>query len=88
MGCSRSPGNKTETTDKSTLYADPTAIGLADPFNDATPGLKPNTGSPALTTAADFSLTELGDTFFDKVSFIGAMDATTDWTTGWAIWGK
>lgn len=80
--------NITENTNKSTLYTDPAAIGLSDPFNNGTPGLKPNAGSPAVTIPAAFDLTELSDSFFEQVSFIGAMDATTDWTTGWAIWGK
>ncbi len=73
---------------KSVYYTDPTAVMLTDPFNDASPDITPMTGSPALTTATDFTLTELSDAFFDKVSFIGAMDATTDWTSGWAVWGK
>jgi len=30
----------------------------------------------------------LSDAFFDKVSFRGALDATNDWTTGWAVWNK
>ena len=78
----------TETTNKSKYYANAADIMLTDPFNNAAPGLKPNTGSPALTTPADFTLAELGDAFFDKVSFIGALDATNDWTTGWSVWGK
>ncbi|TKK66145.1 hypothetical protein FC093_17995 [Ilyomonas limi] len=78
----------TETTNRSRYYATAADMMLADPFNDAAPGLKPTTGSPALTVPAAFDLTELSDSFFDKVSFIGAFDATNDWTTGWAIWGK
>jgi len=78
----------TETTNKSKYYANAADIMLTDPFNDAAPGLKPTATSPAVTTPAAFDLTELGDAFFDKVSFIGALDATNDWTTGWAVWGK
>ncbi len=78
----------TETTNQSTYYADAAAIGLTDPFNNAAPGLMPTAGSPAVTVAADFNLTELSNSFFEQVSFIGAMDATNDWTTGWAVWGK
>ncbi len=79
---------KTETIDKSKYFADASAIGLTDPFNNAAPNLKPMAGSAALTTTADFALPQLGDAFFDKVSFIGALDATNDWTTGWTVWGK
>ena len=78
----------TEGADKSVYYADATGIMLNDPFNDVTPNLQPKSGSPAITVPADFTLTELGDAFFDKVSYIGAFDGTTDWTTGWAVWGR
>jgi len=72
----------TETTDKSVYYENAADVKLGDPFNDAAPNLKPGAGSPAITIPADFTLNELGDAFFDKVSFIGAFDATNDWTTG------
>ena len=32
-------------------------------------------------TAKDFS----GDTFFDNVSFIGAVTESNDWTAGWTV---
>ncbi len=78
----------TETTNKSMFYANATDLMLSDPYNNLTPNVKPMAGAPALTIPAAFDLTSLTDTFFDKVSFIGAMDATNDWTTGWAVWGK
>ena len=28
------------------------------------------------------------EVFFEKVAFVGAMDATNDWTAQWAVWGK
>ena len=78
----------TETTNKSKYYSNASDIMLTDPFNNATPNVKPMTGSPALSTPADFSLTELSDSFFDKVTFIGAVDPANDWTTGWVVWNK
>ena len=78
----------TEGADKSVYYSDPAGIMLTDPFNNANPNVKPTASSPALSTAADFSLTELSDAFFDKVTFIGATDATNDWTSGWVVWNK
>ena len=78
----------TETTDHSVYYADASAIQLTDPFNDAAPNLKPKAGSPALTTAGKFDKGLLMDAFFDKTTYIGALDATNDWTAGWAVWGK
>ena len=72
----------------SVYYADASAIQLTDPFNDAAPNLKPKAGSPALTTAGKFDKGLLTDAFFDKTTYIGALDATNDWTAGWAVWGK
>lgn len=63
-------------------------IKLTAPFNNASPNLKPQTGSPALTTPAKFDLAKLNVAFFDKVSYIGALDATNDWTAQWTVWGK
>jgi hypothetical protein len=78
----------TETTNKSVTYTIAGDIMLSDPFNNGTPDLMPAAGSPALTKTAAFDLTELSDSFFEQVSFIGAFDATNNWTTGWAAWGK
>jgi hypothetical protein len=60
---------------------------LTDPFNVSKPNVKPQTGSPALTSGTDWT-GAYADPFFDKVSFVGAMDASNDWTSGWAVWGK
>ena len=85
---STSLATTTLTTNGSTYYTDPTAIKLSDPFNNASPGLKPLAGSPALTTAAKFDLSSLSVAFFDKVTYIGALDASSDWTAQWAVWNK
>ncbi|MBS1664507.1 MAG: hypothetical protein JST68_25905, partial [Bacteroidetes bacterium] len=78
----------TEGANGSKLYTNADDIKLTAPFNNAAPNLKPQAGSPALTTAAKFDLTALNVAFFDKVTYIGALDATSDWTSGWAVWGK
>lgn len=72
----------------SKVYTSADDIKLTAPFNNAAPNLKPATGSPALTTAAKFDLTPLSAAFFDKVTYVGALDGTTDWTAQWAVWGK
>ena len=77
-----------ETRDSSMYYADAMAIMLTDPFNNASPNLKPTAGSPALTRPASFNPAQLSDAFFDKVTFIGALDASSDWTNGWVVWNK
>jgi hypothetical protein len=77
----------TETTNSSQYFASAATIGLTDPFNNAAPNLKPATGSPALT-GAKFDLTQLQDPFFTAVSYRGALDASNDWTSGWAAWNR
>jgi hypothetical protein len=73
--------------DKSTILASSADMKLTDPFNNAAPNLKPAAGSPALSGALfDFGL--LSDSFFEKVTFVGALDATNDWTAQWAVWSK
>jgi hypothetical protein len=74
-------------TDKSTILAAATDAKLTDPFNNATPNLKPATGSPLLSGAL-FDYGALTDAFFEHVTFRGALDASNDWTTGWAVWNK
>lgn len=69
---------------KSSLGVD---VMLNDPFNNAAPGLAPKAGSPVLTGAL-FDFGALTDGFFDKVTFKGALDGSSDWTAKWAAWGK
>jgi len=64
-----------------------TDMMLTDPFNNAAPNVKPAVGSPALSGAL-FDLGLLSDAFFDKVSFIGAVDPSADWTASWTVWNK
>jgi hypothetical protein len=78
----------TTTINASVYFPNPADVQLTDPFNNGAPNLKPAAGSPALTTAAKFDVAPLDNAFFEKVNFIGALDATTDWTSGWAVWGK
>jgi hypothetical protein len=68
-----------EGRDGSKSYAVATDIGLTDPFNNQAPNLLPKTGSVALTGAA-FAGTALGDAFFTKVTYVGAIDPASDWT--------
>jgi hypothetical protein len=79
--------NKTTTDYKSTIIADPADLMLTAPFNNAAPDLKPAAGSPALTGAL-FDFGALNEAFFEKVSYRGAFDGSTDWTTQWTVWGK
>jgi hypothetical protein len=72
---------------KSTILAAAADAKLTDPFNNATPNLKPAAGSPLLSGAL-FDFGKLDDAFFEKVSYRGALDASNDWTTGWSVWNK
>jgi len=71
----------------SVLLASPADMKLTDPFNNANPNLQPAAGSPALA-GAKFDLPQLQDAFFQSVNYAGALDGTTDWTSGWAVWNK
>ncbi len=79
-----------EGRDGSKSFASATDIGLTDPFNNAAPNLLPKSGSAAATTVAKFDGTALGDAFFTKVTYVGAVDpSATDWTkAAWVAWGK
>lgn len=72
--------------DGSVIVQDAGEIMLSDPFNNAHPDLMPQSGSPALTRGTKFE-GRLDNSFFDKVSFIGAM-GTEDWTSGWTVWSR
>lgn len=61
-------------------------VKLTDAFNTAAPNVKPATGSPALSTTGKFT-GSFDNAFFDKTNFVGAMDASNDWTAGWTKWG-
>jgi len=77
----------TTVTYKSTILAATADAKLTDPFNNVTPNVKPAAGSPLLAGAL-FDFGKLTDAFFDKVTYKGALDGTTDWTATWAVWGK
>lgn len=53
---------------------------LAAPTNESAPDFRPGAGSPALNSAA---WVDPADAFFQVVTYVGAMDGTTDWTAGW-----
>lgn len=72
---------------KTTILAAAGDAQLTDPFNNASPNLKPAGGSPVLTGAL-FDRGTLSDAFFEKVSFRGALDASNDWTANWTVWSK
>jgi len=74
-------------SNKSTVVTDVATLKLGDPFNNAAPNLVPSAGSPLLTGAL-FDFGALSNSFFEKVAYKGAFDGTTDWTKGWAVWGK
>ena len=74
-------------SNKSTVVTDLTTLKIVDAFNNTTPNLLLGAGSPLLTGAL-FDYGTLSNSFFEKVAYKGAFDGTTDWTKGWAVWGK
>ncbi|WP_205508674.1 hypothetical protein [Longitalea arenae] len=79
--------DRIKTNYKSTVLATAGDMKLTDPFNNTAPNLKPATGSAALSGAL-FDFGTLGDAWFEKVSYRGALDGTIDWTANWAVWNK
>ena len=66
---------------------DVATLMMGAPFNNAAPNLRPTAGSPLLT-GAKFDFGTLTDAFFEKVTYVGAFDATNDWTAGWAVFNR
>jgi len=61
------------------------AVNFADPINGSIVDARPATGSPALD--ANNALQPTGPGVVDaSARFLGAFDASNDWTTGWATW--
>ncbi len=65
-----------------TALGDNIALGYADPFNMLAPDFALNDQS-SLANGADFIDAELGDPFFEQVTYQGAF-GSTDWTVGWS----
>jgi hypothetical protein len=66
---------------------DVATLMMGAPFNNAAPNLRPTAGSPLLA-GAKFDFGTLNDAFFEKVTYVGALDATNDWTAGWAVFNR
>jgi hypothetical protein len=60
------------------------SVALASDLGLAANGYQPMSGSLLLGSGADPSVV---DSYFDNVDYIGAMDATNDWTQGWVTVG-
>jgi hypothetical protein len=61
------------------LQSDPQ---LKSAFSKTAPDFRPNAGSPALNPA-NVEAPPAGNSFFVATNYVGAFDATTDWTVGW-----
>ena len=69
---------KAEGSDSCKTFTAAADILLTDPFNLAAPNFTPKAGSPALGAASFFGLTG-----FTATTYVGAVDATSTWATGW-----
>lgn len=73
--------------DGSRFYTVRDSLYLTNAFNFATPNFRPATNSPALTPALSTTADFVGlSSYFTRVNYRGAMNATDDWTAGWASW--
>ncbi len=68
-------------------------VKISDPYNYASPNFQPTTDSPAKNASYWYSgsttnttTASINSSFFDHVSYVGAFDGTTNWTTGWTEW--
>lgn len=73
------------TANSNTTLTNSTDIMLEDPYTYDNPDFQPKSSSPLLS-GASFSSSNLNDSFFEAVSYVGAFDGTNDWTEGWANW--
>jgi len=64
------------------IFATNNELGLADPFNLASPKFYASSATSAVFGKASFTNTEVSGSFFDKVNYVGAF-GTEDWTEGW-----
>jgi hypothetical protein len=64
--------------DRTNYVVPNTSLGLANGFNLAAPNFR-----PSVTLIAP-SFTGMSSTAFTTVTYVGAFDGTTDWTSGWA----
>lgn len=70
--------------DAETWFTDVTSNSVLTPTDLELDVYQPSSTSPLLGAGFDSSTL---DSFFDETDFIGAMDASTDWTAGWVTDG-
>ena len=67
-------------------------VKITDPYKPGNPNFQPSTGSPVLNASCWYKEStnnteaSIDNSFFDHVSYIGAFDGTTNWTSGWTEW--
>ncbi|MDQ3141368.1 MAG: T9SS type A sorting domain-containing protein [Bacteroidota bacterium] len=66
-------------------YPNSSDLNLQNPFNLADPNASPRFNSPALHGGA-FTSPRLSGSFFDKVTYAGAFNGTSDWTCPWSVY--
>ena len=74
---------------KNKMLADMADAKIANPFNFAKPNFQPLAGSPVFNASYWYKESEplsINNSFFDKVSYVGAFDGVIDWTEGWTEW--
>jgi hypothetical protein len=78
-----------ETTKKNKVLTAGSDAKITNPFSATEPNFQPMAGSPVFKASYWYKESEpasINNSFFEKVSYVGAFDGINDWTAGWTQW--
>ncbi len=78
-----------ETTKKNKVLTAGSDAKITNPFSATEPNFQPMAGSPVFNASYWYKESEpasINNSFFEKVSYVGAFDGINDWTAGWTQW--
>jgi hypothetical protein len=78
-----------ETTKRNKVIENGADVKIMDPFNLESPNFQPQSGSPVFNASYWYKENEpvsIDNSFFEKVSYVGAFDGYDNWTEGWTNW--
>ena len=78
-----------ETTKQNKVIENGADVKITDPFNLESPNFQPQSGSPVFNASYWYKENEpvsIDNSFFEKVTYVGAFDGYDNWTEGWTNW--